>query len=114
MLLPKELFGDFYDVLIMSKGQYQASRVIVWTSALHGAGHALRLDAAVSPLVFLSRPVSSSAGSGAWPAAVFDYKIELNSGDEMQDLAEAFNDMTAKISLTYSDLEQQVRERSSR
>ena len=30
----------------------------------------------------------------------------------MQDLAEAFNDMTAKISLTYADLEQQVQERS--
>ena len=42
----------------------------------------------------------------------FDYKIELDTGDEMQDLAEAFNDMTAKISLTYADLEQQVQERS--
>ena len=42
----------------------------------------------------------------------FDYKIELNTGDEMQDLAEAFNDMTAKISVTYADLEQQVQERS--
>ena len=42
----------------------------------------------------------------------FDYKIELNTGDEMQDLAEAFNDMTAKISMTYADLEQQVQERS--
>ena len=30
----------------------------------------------------------------------------------MQDLAEAFNDMTAKISLTYADLERQVQERS--
>ena len=46
----------------------------------------------------------------AWGS--FDYKIELHSGDEMQDLAEAFNDMTAKISLTYADLEQQVQERS--
>ena len=34
MLLPKELFGDFYQVLVMSKGQYQTSRIIVWTSAL--------------------------------------------------------------------------------
>jgi signal transduction histidine kinase len=42
----------------------------------------------------------------------FDYKIELNTGDEMQDLAEAFNDMTARISMTYADLEQQVQERS--
>ena len=30
----------------------------------------------------------------------------------MQDLAEAFNDMTAKISVTYADLEHQVQERS--
>ena len=30
----------------------------------------------------------------------------------MQDLAEAFNDMTSKISVTYADLEQQVQERS--
>src|SRR3954453_9707727 len=42
----------------------------------------------------------------------FNYKIELDTGDEMQDLAEAFNDMTSKISLTYADLEQQVQERS--
>ena len=42
----------------------------------------------------------------------FDYKINLHSGDEMQDLAEAFNDMTAKISMTYADLERQVQERS--
>src|SRR3954453_23485290 len=42
----------------------------------------------------------------------FNYKIELDTGDEMQDLAEALNDMTSKISLTYADLEQQVQERS--
>ena len=42
----------------------------------------------------------------------FDYKINLQSGDEMQDLAEAFNDMTAKISMTYAELERQVQERS--
>src|SRR6185312_14597796 len=42
----------------------------------------------------------------------FDYKIDLQSGDEMQDLAEAFNEMTSKISVTYADLEQQVQERS--
>ena len=37
---------------------------------------------------------------------------EVQSGDEMQDLAEAFNDMTAKISVTYADLEGEVQERS--
>jgi signal transduction histidine kinase len=42
----------------------------------------------------------------------FDYKIDLRTGDEMQALAEAFNDMTARLSVTYADLERQVRERS--
>ncbi len=42
----------------------------------------------------------------------FDYKIDLDTGDEMQALAEAFNDMTARLSVTYADLERQVQERS--
>ncbi len=42
----------------------------------------------------------------------FDYSIELTTGDEMQALAEAFNDMTARLRVTYADLERQVRERS--
>ena len=42
----------------------------------------------------------------------FDYKIDLKTGDEMQALAEAFNDMTARLSVTYADLERQVQERS--
>ena len=58
------------------------------------------------PLRFLQRGVRHVAHGS------FDYKINLKSGDEMQDLAEAFNDMTAKISMTYAQLEQQVQERS--
>jgi len=111
MLLPKELFGDFYDVLVMSKGQYLTSRVIVWTSALMVLAMLCGLMLlfhrwVLYPVRLLQRGVRRVARGS------FDYKIELNSGDEMQDLAEAFNDMTAKISVTYADLEQQVQERS--
>ncbi len=60
----------------------------------------------LSPVRMLQRGVRHVARGS------FDYKINLRSGDEMQDLAEAFNDMTAKISLTYADLERQVQERS--
>src|SRR4029450_6303415 len=42
----------------------------------------------------------------------FDYKIDLRSGDEMQGLAEAFNDMTARLSAAHADLDGQVKERS--
>src|SRR5207237_7936415 len=38
--------------------------------------------------------------------------IEVHSGDEMDDLAEAFNNMTERLSETYHDLEGQVNDRS--
>jgi signal transduction histidine kinase len=60
----------------------------------------------LSPVRLLQRGVRHVARGS------FGYKINLQSADEMQDLAEAFNDMTAKISLTYADLERQVQERS--
>jgi signal transduction histidine kinase len=111
MRLPKELFGDFYEVLVLSRGHYQTSRVIVWTSALMVLAMLCGLMLlfhrwVLYPVRLLQRGVRRVARGS------FDYKIELDTGDEMQDLAEAFNDMTAKISLTYADLEQQVQERS--
>jgi signal transduction histidine kinase len=42
----------------------------------------------------------------------FDQTISLSTGDEMQNLAESFNDMTAKLRIMYEDLEHQVNERS--
>lgn len=42
----------------------------------------------------------------------FDSRIEVHSGDEMQDLAAAFNDMTKRLQHMYADLARQVNERS--
>jgi signal transduction histidine kinase len=42
----------------------------------------------------------------------FDSRIVVQSGDEIQDLAAAFNDMTDRLHSIYSDLERQVNERS--
>jgi signal transduction histidine kinase len=42
----------------------------------------------------------------------FDHRIELSSGDEMEELAAAFNDMTSRLRDMYTDLEHQVNERS--
>jgi two-component system, NtrC family, sensor kinase len=109
--LPKKLHLDFWSVLQMSKGQYQTSRIIVWSSALMVMGMLCGLTVlfnrwVLSPVRMLQRGVRHVARGS------FDYKINLRSGDEMQDLGEAFNDMTSKISLTYADLERQVQERS--
>ena len=111
MDLPDKLHGDFYAILLMSQRQYQMSRVIVWTSALAVLAMLYGLAAlfhrwVLYPVRLLHRGVRRVA------RGAFDYKIELTTGDEMQGLAEAFNDMTARLSVTYADLERQVQERS--
>jgi two-component system, NtrC family, sensor kinase len=40
------------------------------------------------------------------------HRIDLHSGDEMEDLARAFNDMVGRLQEVYSDLERQVNDRS--
>jgi signal transduction histidine kinase len=42
----------------------------------------------------------------------FEHRIDVHSGDEMEDLAAAFNDMTDRLHVMYRDLEHQVNERS--
>lgn len=112
MQLPHKLFADFWLVLRQSQVQYQASRVIVWISSAMVLLMLYLLTAlfrrwVLLPLRLLQRGVRYVARGS------FGYKIALHSNDEMQDLAEAFNEMTAKISVTYADLERQVHERSS-
>jgi two-component system, NtrC family, sensor kinase len=111
MELPDKLHRDFYAILLMSQRQYQVSRVIVWTSALTVLAMLCGLAAlfhrwVLYPVRLLQRGVRRVA------RGAFDYKIDLETGDEMQGLAEAFNDMTARLSVTYADLERQVQERS--
>jgi len=111
MQLPDKLHSDFYAILLTSQRQYQTSRVIVWTSALLVLVMLFALATlfhrwVLYPVRLLHRGVRRVA------RGAFDYKIELKTGDEMQGLAEAFNDMTARLSITYADLERQVQERS--
>jgi len=42
----------------------------------------------------------------------FQHRIHINSGDEIEDLAKAYNEMTDKLSAMYENLAQQVNERS--
>src|ERR1019366_956799 len=42
----------------------------------------------------------------------FQYRIDIKSGDEIEDLARSFNEMTDKLRAMYENLAQQVNERS--
>jgi HAMP domain-containing protein len=104
MELPDILHHDFFDVLEKSKRQYERSRVIVCVSSLTVLCMLCGLAAlfhrwVLYPVRLLQRGVRRVA------RGAFDYKIDLKTGDEMQALAEAFNDMTARLSVTYADLE---------
>jgi signal transduction histidine kinase len=51
-------------------------------------------------------------GAGRVAQGDFEHHIEVHSGDEMEDLAAAFNDMTNRLREMYRDLARQVNERS--
>jgi signal transduction histidine kinase len=51
-------------------------------------------------------------GAGRVAQGDFTHRIEVNSGDEMEEVAAAFNDMTGRLHEMYTDLERQVNERS--
>ena len=111
MQIPHKLNKDVYAITLNSRRQYEASQIIVWMAALAAVAILVGLAALFNrwvlyPIRLLQRGVRRVARGS------FDYAIKLNSGDEMQALAEAFNDMTARLRLTYADLERQVRERS--
>jgi len=110
-ILPAKLNSSFYKVLENSRTQYQASRAIVWSSAVMVLAMLCGLAAlfhrwVLIPVRLLHKGVRRVARGN------FGHKIDLHTGDEMQEFAEAFNEMTAQISMTYADLEKQVQERS--
>jgi signal transduction histidine kinase len=51
-------------------------------------------------------------GAGRVAQGDFEHRIDVHSGDEMEDLAAAFNDMTGRLREMYRDLARQVNERS--
>jgi len=51
-------------------------------------------------------------GAGRVAQGDFERTIEVHSGDEIEDLAHAFNDMTGRLREMYRDLARQVNERS--
>ena len=52
------------------------------------------------------------AGAERVAQGEFEHRIEVHSGDEMEELAEAFNNMTSRLQEMYSGLALQVNERS--
>jgi signal transduction histidine kinase len=94
-----------------SRNHYQATLWIVVPSSILGLLFMAGLMRSFYAWVF--HPIRDmEAGVSRVAKGDFRHPIELHSGDEMEDLANAFNDMLERLRTLYDDLAQQVNERS--
>lgn len=109
--LRNEICNDMYRKITVARKHYHQS---IWTVSGATALALLLLFTLVyllsgwvfAPLKQLQEGVNHVAKGD------FEHPIDLKSGDELEELANAFNDMTHRLAETYRNLEQQVNERS--
>jgi signal transduction histidine kinase len=94
-----------------SRQHYQATLWIVVPSSVLGLLFMAGLMRSFYAWVF--NPIRDmEAGVSRVAKGDFRHPIDLHSGDEMEDLSNAFNDMLERLRTLYDDLAQQVNERS--
>jgi signal transduction histidine kinase len=97
------------DQLRQTRGHYQSTIWIVVPASILG----LVVMSSFPFYTWVLRPIRDlEAGVARVAKGDFSHRIEVHSGDEMEDLADAFNDMTDRLQELYGDLARQVNERS--
>lgn len=102
---------DLSDRILHSKEDYRLSLGIVFTTCVL----AVLLMGLILRFVYrwIFYPIRDlEQGVCRVAQGNFEHRIEVHSGDEMEDLAQAFNDMTKRLREMYCDLERQVNDRS--
>lgn len=109
--LPSHLHARLHALANEVKTQYRIAIPLAWITA---AVATLLLAAAVQLFrKWIARPLATLVrGSREVAAGKFDHRICLESDDEMRELAEAMNAMTARFQEIRDDLDCQVRERT--
>ncbi len=103
--------GDIRDRIGNSRGNYQITLWIVVPSSIVGLLLVIGLLSSFYAWVF--HPIRDlEAGVNRVAKGDLEHRIELHSGDEMEDLGVAFNDMMGRLQELYGDLARQVNERS--
>jgi signal transduction histidine kinase len=109
--LIEQIYAAYRQINEDARDHYQTS---LWTAIVVSVGGVVLLVAMVrffyrclfAPIHALER------GAGRLAGGDFEHAIEVHSGDELEDLANAFNNMTARLRDMYGDLARQVNERS--
>ncbi|HWB00440.1 MAG TPA: HAMP domain-containing sensor histidine kinase [Pirellulales bacterium] len=109
--LPSYLHENIHDFTEEARGQYRALLVLAWvtsviTALIFALWVKLFYEWVFRPLRVLIK------GSRKVAAGNFEYRIRLDTCDEMAELAQAMNDMTARFRAIRDDLDSQVQERT--
>ena len=100
-----------FERIDVARGHYKVSMAIVLSTSIVGVVLMAGLLRFFYCWVFY--PVRDlELGAGRVAQGDFEHRIEVHSGDEMEDLADAFNNMTGRLREIYRDLNRQVNERS--
>jgi two-component system NtrC family sensor kinase len=109
--LKSVIFDDLYKRIKKARADFKASLAIVLSTTVVGVILMLALCRWFYRFVFY--PIRDlQQGVGRVAHGDFEHTIDVKSGDEIEDLAEAFNDMTGRLREMYRDLARQVNERS--
>jgi signal transduction histidine kinase len=109
--LHEAIYNDLYNRTRDANRDYRSSLIIVLSTSVLGVLLMAGLLRFFYGWVFY--PIRDlERGAGRVAQGDFEHRIEVHSGDEMEDLAAAFNDMTRRLREIYTDLARQVNERS--
>lgn len=109
--LPSHLYGRIHDLANAVRTQYRWAITLAWVTA--ALTTLLLVSAALFFRKWIARPIHTLvAGSREVAKGKFDHRIQLDSDDEMRELAEAMNAMTERFQEVRDDLDRQVRERT--
>jgi two-component system NtrC family sensor kinase len=109
--LPSFLQDRLHDLASEVRTRYRTLIIVTWASATAAAA----LLATIAGLTYrwVFRPLRQLGhGSRRVAAGDFGYRIQLDTRDEMAELADALNDMTARFQEIRDDLDRQVQSRT--
>ena len=110
--LPSYLHKQFQVLALDVRAQYRTAIVIAWTNAFI----ALVLLITSTRLFYkwFAQPLETLVqGSREVASGKYGHRIQLDTKDEIGELADAMNEMTAQFQETRDDLDRQVRERTN-
>ncbi|MCF6237926.1 MAG: ATP-binding protein, partial [Candidatus Marinimicrobia bacterium] len=111
-VLPSHLHKRLKTLAVSVRAQYRTAIISAWVCAI--VALVLLVTSIRMFFKWFAKPLEILVeGSGKVALGKYSHRIRLDTRDEMGELAEAMNDMTAQFQATRNDLDQQVRERST-